>query len=118
IAQASDSSLVPSSWGAPMNVRYRVELYQDERDELTALLSGGIHAASKLKRAQILRGSVSGTREFTTLRQLADRGSPYVARRGQGASKEIVDGGGQRESAASPSPPARLCCRASTGRPR
>jgi len=37
-----------------MNVRYRVELSQAERDELTALLSGGQHAARKLKRAQIL----------------------------------------------------------------
>jgi len=31
-----------------MNVRYRVELSQDERDRLTALLSGGKHAARKL----------------------------------------------------------------------
>jgi hypothetical protein len=37
-----------------MNVRYRVELSQTERSELTALLSGGKHAARKLKRAQIL----------------------------------------------------------------
>ena len=37
-----------------MNVRYRVELSQPERSELTALLSGGKHAARKLKRAQIL----------------------------------------------------------------
>jgi transposase len=37
-----------------LNVRYRVELSQAERDELTALLSGGQHAARKLKRAQIL----------------------------------------------------------------
>lgn len=37
-----------------MNVRYRVELSQAERGELTALLSGGKHAARKLKRAQIL----------------------------------------------------------------
>src|SRR5271166_2646687 len=37
-----------------MNVRYRVELSQAERDELTALLSGGQYAARKLKRAQIL----------------------------------------------------------------
>jgi hypothetical protein len=34
-----------------MNVRYRVELSQAERGELTALLSGGKHAARKLKRA-------------------------------------------------------------------
>jgi transposase len=37
-----------------MNVRYRVELSQTERAELTALPSGGKHAARKLKRAQIL----------------------------------------------------------------
>ena len=37
-----------------MNVRYRVELNQCERDQLTALLSGGKRGARKLKRAQIL----------------------------------------------------------------
>jgi transposase len=37
-----------------MNVRYQVELSQTEREQLTALLSGGKHAARKLKRAQIL----------------------------------------------------------------
>jgi transposase len=37
-----------------MNVRYRVELSQAERDQLTGMLSGGKHAARKLKRAQIL----------------------------------------------------------------
>src|SRR5271169_594504 len=37
-----------------MNVRYRVELSQTEREQLTGLLSGGKHAARKLKRAQIL----------------------------------------------------------------
>jgi hypothetical protein len=36
---------------ARMNVRYRVELSQAERDELAVLLSGGKHAARKLKRA-------------------------------------------------------------------
>ncbi len=43
-----------------MNVRYRVELSQSERDELTALLSGGKHAARKLKRAQILLAADAG----------------------------------------------------------
>lgn len=43
-----------------MNVRYRVELSQAERDELTALLSGGRHAARKLKRAQILLAAEVG----------------------------------------------------------
>src|SRR5215472_16325632 len=43
-----------------MNVRYRVELDQSEREQLTALLSGGKHAARKLKRAQILLAADSG----------------------------------------------------------
>jgi len=43
-----------------MNVRYRVELNQAERSELTALLSGGKHAARKLKRAQILLATDAG----------------------------------------------------------
>jgi hypothetical protein len=34
-----------------MNVRYRVELSQAERGELTAMLSKGKRAARKLKRA-------------------------------------------------------------------
>ena len=38
-----------------MNVRYRVELNQAERSELTAMLSGGKRAARKLKRAQLHR---------------------------------------------------------------
>ncbi|HJZ27910.1 MAG TPA: helix-turn-helix domain-containing protein, partial [Streptosporangiaceae bacterium] len=43
-----------------MNVRYRVELSQTERAELTALLSGGRHAARKLKRAKILLAADAG----------------------------------------------------------
>ena len=37
-----------------MNVRYRVELSQVERDQLHDILGGGKHAARRLKRAQIL----------------------------------------------------------------
>jgi transposase len=43
-----------------MNVRYRVELSQSERNELNAMLSGGKHAARKLKRAQILLAADAG----------------------------------------------------------
>jgi transposase len=43
-----------------MNVRYRVELSQAERDELMVLLSGGKHAVRKLKRAQILLAADAG----------------------------------------------------------
>ena len=43
-----------------MNVRYRVELSQDERAALQALLTGGQQAARKLKRAQILLAADGG----------------------------------------------------------
>jgi hypothetical protein len=44
-----------------MNVRYRIELSQAERDALTGMLSGGKHAARKLKRAQILLAADAGS---------------------------------------------------------
>ena len=44
-----------------MNVRYRVELSQIERDELVMMLGGGKHAARKLKRAQILLAADAGS---------------------------------------------------------
>ena len=43
-----------------MNVRYRVELSQLEREELTALVSGGSYPARKIKRAQILLAANAG----------------------------------------------------------
>src|SRR3954465_13489125 len=52
--------LSPQPPGASMNVCYRVELSQAERDQLTALLSSGVHAARKLKRAQILLAADAG----------------------------------------------------------
>jgi transposase len=44
-----------------MNIRYRVELSQTERAELSALVRGGKHAARKIKRAQILLAADAGT---------------------------------------------------------
>jgi transposase len=44
-----------------MNIRYRVELSEAERRELEAMLSGGRHAARRLKRAQILLAADGGT---------------------------------------------------------
>ncbi len=58
-----------------MNVRYRVELSQSEREELTALLSGGRHAARKLKRAQILLAADAGTSDEVMAATLAVSGS-------------------------------------------
>ncbi len=43
-----------------MNIRYRVELNEAERAQLTAMPSGGKHAARKLKRAQILLAADAG----------------------------------------------------------
>lgn len=43
-----------------MNVRYRVELGQAERDQLDEMLRGGKHAARRLKRAQILLAADNG----------------------------------------------------------
>ena len=43
-----------------MNVRYRVELSQAEREQLTGLLSGGKQPARRLKRAQILLAADAG----------------------------------------------------------
>ncbi len=43
-----------------MNIRWRVELSPDEREELGALLKGGKHAVRKVKRAQILLAADEG----------------------------------------------------------
>jgi transposase len=58
-----------------MNVRYRVELSQVERGELEALLSGGKHAARKLKRAQILLAANAGLGDEEIARTIGVSGS-------------------------------------------
>ena len=58
-----------------MNVRYRVELSQTERAELTAILSGGTHAARRLKRAQILLAADAGASDEEIARSLGVGGS-------------------------------------------
>jgi transposase len=58
-----------------MNVRYRVELTQAEREELTALLSGGRHAARKLKRAQVLLAAEAGVDDETIVKTVNVSGS-------------------------------------------
>jgi len=58
-----------------MNVRYRVELSQSERSELTALLSSGKHAARKLKRAQILLAADAGASDDEIARSVGVGGS-------------------------------------------
>jgi len=58
-----------------MNVRYCVDLSQAEHDDLTAMMSGGKHAARKLKRAQILLAAHAGIADETIAASLAVSGS-------------------------------------------
>lgn len=58
-----------------MNIRYRIELSHAEREELTALLSGGKHAARKLKRAQILLAADAGVGDDAIVATVSVSGS-------------------------------------------
>jgi transposase len=58
-----------------MNVRYRIELSQTERAELTAIVRGGKHAARKLKRAQILLAADAGASDDNIAASVAVGGS-------------------------------------------
>jgi len=58
-----------------MNIRYRVELNEGERAALTAMLSGGKHAARKLKRAQILLAADAGVSDEAIARSVSVGGS-------------------------------------------
>src|SRR5438270_7979606 len=58
-----------------MNVLYRVELSQAERVALTTMLSGGKHAARKLKRAQMLLAADAGSSDEEIARAVAVGGS-------------------------------------------
>src|SRR5262245_27095913 len=71
----SCSSVPPAREEARMNVRYRVELGQTERQQLTALLSGGNHAARKLKRAQILLAADAGASDEDIATSVSASGS-------------------------------------------
>jgi transposase len=65
-----------------MNVRYRVELSQSERDQLTTLLSGGKHAVRKLKRAQVLLAADSGASDGEIARSVGvGRSTVYRTKR-------------------------------------
>jgi hypothetical protein len=63
-----------------MNICYRVELSEAEHAKLQAMLSGGRHAARKLKRAQILLAADRGVPDEDIARNVAVGGSTEVAR--------------------------------------
>lgn len=58
-----------------MNIKYHVDLSQSEREQLTALLSGGRHASRKLKRAQILLAAHDGVGDAVIAASLKVSGS-------------------------------------------
>src|SRR4029079_15835901 len=85
-----------------MNVRYRVELSQAERDELTAMLSGGKHAARKLKRAQILLAADAGSGDEEIARAVSVGGSTVYR-----TKRRFVEGNLEKALSEEPRPGAR-----------
>ena len=82
-----------------MNIRYRVELSEVERGELRAMLSGGKHAARKLKRAQILLAADAGVADETIAISL-DVGVSTVSR----VKRRFVEDGLERALHEEPRP--------------
>jgi transposase len=82
-----------------MNVRYRVELSQAERDELTAILSKGKCAARKLKRAQILLAADAGCSDEEITRTVAVSGSTVYR-----TKQRFVEGNLERALSEEPRP--------------
>jgi hypothetical protein len=65
-----------------LNIKFRVDLSQSERDQLDALLSGGRHATRKIKRAQILLAANDGVSDEVIAATLKVSGSTiYRTRR-------------------------------------
>ena len=82
-----------------MNVRYRVELSQAERCELTAMLSKGKRAARKLKRAQILLAADAGRSDDEIARTMAVGGSTVYR-----TKRRFVEGNLERALSEGPRP--------------
>jgi transposase len=82
-----------------MNVRYRVELSQAERGELITMLSGGKHAARKLKRAQILLAADAGSGDDEIARTVVVGGSTVYR-----TKRRFVEGNLERALSEEPRP--------------
>ena len=82
-----------------MNVRYRVELSQAERCELTAMLSKGKRATRKLKRAQILLAADAGRSDDEIARTMAVGGSTVYR-----TKRRFVEGNLERALSEGPRP--------------
>ena len=82
-----------------MNICYRVELSEAERTELQAMLSGGKHAARKLKRAQILLAADAGVPDETIAQSVAVGGSTVYR-----TKRRFVEGNLERALSEEPRP--------------
>jgi transposase len=82
-----------------MTICYRVELSEAERIELKAMLSGGKHAARKLKRAQILLAADAGVPDETIAQSVAVGGSTVYRIR-----RRFVEGNLERALSEDPRP--------------
>ena len=82
-----------------MNIRYRVELSEAERRGLQAMLSGGRHAARKLKRAQILLAADAGVPDDAIATSLGVGGSTVYRTR-----RRFVEGNLERALSEEPRP--------------
>src|ERR1022692_4953116 len=82
-----------------MNVRYRIELSQAERDQLTMMLSGGKHAVRKLKRAQILLAADAGSSDDEIACTVAVGGSTVYR-----TKRRFVEGNLERALSEEPRP--------------
>ena len=71
-----------------MNIRHRVELNEAERAHLTTMLSGGKHAARKLKRAQILLAADAGVSDEMIASSVSVGGSTVYR-----TKRRFVEGG-------------------------
>ncbi len=82
-----------------MNIRYRVDLSEAERSELQAMLSGGKHAARKLKRAQILLAAHAGVPDEAIAASVAVGGSTVYR-----TKRRFVEGNLERALTEEPRP--------------
>src|ERR1700692_1955060 len=82
-----------------MNVRDRIELSQAEREALTTMLSGGKHAARKLKRAQILLAADAGSSDDEIACTVAVGGSTVYR-----TKRRFVEGNLERALSEEPRP--------------
>jgi transposase len=82
-----------------MNIRYRVTLTQDEREELTTMLSGGRHAARRLKRAQILLAADAGVGDEEVAARIGVGGSTVYR-----TKRRFVEGSLERALSEEPRP--------------